>query len=181
MGESQPVDQAQTLYCANHPTVETLLRCNKCGKPICQRCGVRTPVGIRCRACAQLRRPPSYVVGPGHLLIAIVVALPVSLVAGLIMQQVGYFLAFFVGAAAGGLIAEVVYRTTGGKRGAALAYLVVGCIVVGAVASGLLEMVFLTDVPLSVFLDGRSLLALLQRFNVIYVILAGGAALARLR
>ena len=35
-------------YCANHPGVETSLRCNKCGKPICAKCAVRTPTGYRC-------------------------------------------------------------------------------------------------------------------------------------
>ena len=29
--------------CADHPDVETRLRCSRCGRPICPRCGVRTP------------------------------------------------------------------------------------------------------------------------------------------
>src|SRR6266700_3112765 len=42
-----------TLYCANHPTVATSLRCNKCNKPICHKCAVLTPVGYRCRECVR--------------------------------------------------------------------------------------------------------------------------------
>ncbi len=38
-------------YCANHPNVETSLRCNHCGKPICPKCAVRTPIGYRCKEC----------------------------------------------------------------------------------------------------------------------------------
>ncbi|MBA2595076.1 MAG: hypothetical protein H0V00_00430 [Chloroflexia bacterium] len=41
--------------CAEHPDVETRLRCSRCGKPICPRCGVRTPVGMRCPDCAGTR------------------------------------------------------------------------------------------------------------------------------
>ncbi|MBL8128361.1 MAG: hypothetical protein JNM64_12030 [Chloroflexia bacterium] len=33
--------------CAEHQEVETRLRCSRCGKPICPRCAVRTPVGMR--------------------------------------------------------------------------------------------------------------------------------------
>ena len=35
-----------TLYCANHPTIATSLRCNRCNKPICHKCAVLTPVGL---------------------------------------------------------------------------------------------------------------------------------------
>jgi hypothetical protein len=41
--------------CADHPDVETRLRCSRCGRPICPRCGVRTPVGMRCPDCAGTR------------------------------------------------------------------------------------------------------------------------------
>ena len=39
------------LTCANHPSRETTLRCNKCDKPICSQCAVLTPVGYRCPEC----------------------------------------------------------------------------------------------------------------------------------
>ncbi len=42
-----------SLTCANHPDVETSLRCNKCEKPICVRCAVRTPTGYRCKECVR--------------------------------------------------------------------------------------------------------------------------------
>lgn len=51
-------------YCARHPRVETRLACNKCGTPICPRCLVQTPVGARCPDCAQLRRLPTFELGP---------------------------------------------------------------------------------------------------------------------
>ena len=46
-------DTPPTLYCANHPTVETTLRCNRCEKPICTKCAVLTPTGYRCKECVR--------------------------------------------------------------------------------------------------------------------------------
>ncbi|MCS7011633.1 MAG: hypothetical protein N2049_07645 [Anaerolineales bacterium] len=39
------------LYCANHPKVESGLRCKNCGKPICAKCAVLTPTGYSCKEC----------------------------------------------------------------------------------------------------------------------------------
>lgn len=181
MGDAAQVAGEETLYCVNHPRVETLLRCSKCGKPICTHCGIRTPVGIRCRQCARLRRPPSYVLRPWHYLLAVLVALPASFLVGLVMQYVGMYLAFFLGAAAGGLIAEIVYRATGGKRGAPLAVLVGVSIALGAVASALGPALLMPGITAAAFLNGRTLLQLLLRMNIVYVFLAIGAAYARLR
>ena len=46
-------EETPTLYCANHPTVEATLRCNRCEKPICTKCAVLTPTGYRCRECVR--------------------------------------------------------------------------------------------------------------------------------
>lgn len=57
--------------CARDPSVETYLRCGRCDTPICPRCLIQTPVGSRCRECAQLRRLPMFVLGPLDYLRAI--------------------------------------------------------------------------------------------------------------
>jgi hypothetical protein len=46
-------DNPPILYCANHPTVETTLRCNRCEKPICSKCAILTPTGYRCKECVR--------------------------------------------------------------------------------------------------------------------------------
>lgn len=46
-------DTLPTLYCANHPTIETSLRCNNCEKPICPKCAVLTETGYRCKECVR--------------------------------------------------------------------------------------------------------------------------------
>lgn len=43
----------QEAFCYNHPTRPTTLRCNRCGRPICAQCAVRTPVGYRCKTCVR--------------------------------------------------------------------------------------------------------------------------------
>ena len=39
------------LTCERHAAATTL-RCSKCDKPICPRCAVRSPVGMRCPSCS---------------------------------------------------------------------------------------------------------------------------------
>ena len=50
-----PIINTGPVPCAEHPNVETRLRCSRCGKPICPQCAVRTPVGMRCPDCAGTR------------------------------------------------------------------------------------------------------------------------------
>ena len=41
------------FYCGKHVKTVTRLRCGRCETPICPRCTVHTPAGMRCRACAK--------------------------------------------------------------------------------------------------------------------------------
>ena len=63
MSASEPMEFAEVeaerpdhLFCARHPKTETLLRCGRCETPICPRCQIPTPVGMRCRTCARVKR-----------------------------------------------------------------------------------------------------------------------------
>lgn len=75
--------------CANHPNVETYLKCSRCGKPICPDCVIPTPVGGRCRECAQLRRPPTFQVGAGRYSKALLYGVAAAVVAGYLWGRVG--------------------------------------------------------------------------------------------
>ncbi len=44
-------DTTPKYYCYNHPQRETMLRCNRCERPICSECAVLTPTGYRCKEC----------------------------------------------------------------------------------------------------------------------------------
>ena len=52
------------MYCYKHPNTETVLRCGSCDRPICVRCVVHHPVGIRCPECTRARRIPTFDVTP---------------------------------------------------------------------------------------------------------------------
>src|SRR5215216_4699773 len=67
--------------CADHPDVETRLRCSRCGRPICPRCSVRAPVGMRCPDCAGTRS--SVAANPAGTITAAAAGLAVATVVGL--------------------------------------------------------------------------------------------------
>ncbi len=171
------VDPNNTMYCINHPKRETLIRCSRCLDPICTKCAVRTPVGLRCPKCARVGRSPLYELRPKHYLTGALVALTISLVAGVIVTQLWLFLTFFLAVPIGGLIAETVNRITR-KRGRALQIITAVTIGLGAFAGpllwGAISVGALPTTPL-VFLR-----AFLNVNSLIYVVLAIGAAVARL-
>jgi MFS family permease len=172
------VTTGETLYCVNHPHTETLLRCSRCLDPICVKCAVRAPVGLRCPKCARLGRSPLYVVEPQHYLVAALVALAAALVAGAIFARLGLLLSFFLAAPAGGLIAEAVARAVR-KRGRALQCIAAGSIVVGALVGPVLW--WLLSRGAGVASPAVWLRSLLRLETLVYAVLAVGAAVARLR
>ncbi len=40
-------------FCYRHPKVATGLSCGRCERPVCTRCAIMGPAGIRCRECAK--------------------------------------------------------------------------------------------------------------------------------
>jgi hypothetical protein len=123
-------------YCATHPDVETELACGKCGRFICPRCMVQTPVGARCRECAQLRRPPMYTLAPASVARVVGTALgvggAVGLAWGLLVPGLGFlgFFMLFLGMFAGYGMATVVDWAGGRKRGPVVQWSAVAGIVV---------------------------------------------------
>jgi tetratricopeptide (TPR) repeat protein len=154
------------LVCANHPTVETMLRCNRCSKPICTRCAVQTPVGYRCKECVGQQQAAFYTGGALDYVIAGVIALVLGGIASYLMTMLGaWFFALILGPAVGIGIAEAVRLAVRRRRSKYLWLVVAGGMVVGALPSLLLALFSLWSlVTLGLFL-----------------LLAVGAAAARLR
>ncbi len=101
------------LTCANHPSRETTLRCNKCDKPICTQCAVLTPVGYRCPECVRGQQKVfdtstsiDYVLAAG--IAFVLVALATSLLRFLGFW--GLFLSPVVGGGIAGIIQLAVRR-----------------------------------------------------------------------
>ena len=109
--------------CAFDPEVETGLACGKCGKYICPRCMIQTPVGARCRECARVTKLPTFDVGPSHYLRASIAGGLVAVVAGTIWSVVPHgipFLPWLLAMATGHLVGEAISLSVNRKRGPAL-------------------------------------------------------------
>ncbi len=130
--QSETEDESR-LYCTVHPSVETSLRCNRCGRPMCTRCAVRTPVGYRCRECVRQQQDTFFTAQVRDYIIAGAVALVMSFFAAAILSRFGWFIfAIFLSPAAGGMIGTVVWRLTGKRRGRYTAWVVGAAVVLGA-------------------------------------------------
>lgn len=126
------------MYCANHPDVETSLRCNKCGKPICARCAVRTPTGYRCKECVRgqmkLFDTALWYDYPLGIITAVFLGFVSSLLANLVSSIgfIGWFLIFIGAPSAGMVIAEGVRLVTRKHRSKPLFLSIAAAVVVGA-------------------------------------------------
>jgi hypothetical protein len=96
-----------STYCANHPQVETSLRCNRCSKLICTRCAVLTPTGYRCKECVRGQQKIFETAIGRDYLVAFLIAAPLSFLGSLFVPRFILF-AILLSPVAGGLIAEAV-------------------------------------------------------------------------
>src|SRR6185436_483711 len=130
------------MYCANHPNVETSLRCNRCNKPICSKCAVLTPVGYRCKECVRGQQQVFETVVWYDYLVAGAIAAILGGLAGALLVNLGWF-TIFLAPVAGGAIAEVVRVAVRRRRGRNLYLVAAGAYVLGCLplfAIGLLIM-----------------------------------------
>ena len=114
------------MKCAEHPNVETNVTCGKCGKPICPKCMVQTPVGMRCKDCAKLKKLPTYQLSTQFILRAIGAGLGIGIVCGFAWWAINLVLPFYllrliIAAGAGYAVGEVVSLAVNRKRGTTLA------------------------------------------------------------
>ena len=127
-GETQPaMPPDDDVYCARHPRVATVLRCGRCGTPICPRCLVQTPVGARCPQCANVRRLPTFDVSPAYLLRGLGGGLAGGVAVGAVWGFItrgssgfGGFFIFFIAIGIGYAIAEAVGLAANRRRGLGL-------------------------------------------------------------
>lgn len=144
----------EVLYCTVHPDVATSLRCNKCGRPMCTQCAVRTPVGYRCRECVRGQQAVFFNARSTDYLIAGVVSFLLSVLGGAIVPRLGIFFAIILSPFVGSLIAQAVQRLTGRRRGEYTGVVVVAGIILGALPAlwTVVQLLFL-GAPLGVVLS----------------------------
>lgn len=120
--------------CAYHKDVETELTCTECGKPICPKEMVLTPVGYKCPEHARPAKGQLAYVKPRQVVFASVASLVAGVGGAAILFAVGF------GGLLGGIIwgmltAEAVRRASGGHRGAVVAGIAAVGIALGWVAT----------------------------------------------
>jgi hypothetical protein len=112
--------QPDTLYCYIHPNRPTTLRCNRCDRPICAECAIRTPTGYRCPECVkQQQKKFDTAVWYDYIVAFVVAAIGSGIASGLILVVSGFFyglLVLFIAPAAGGVIGNLVLRFIKNRR-----------------------------------------------------------------
>lgn len=161
MAQTQTADP-DVLYCTVHPTIATNLRCNRCGRPMCTKCAVPTPVGYRCRECVRQQQDVYYTAQPFDPVVQLIVSVPLSAIAagliGGLLGALGLFFALLitipVSTAAGALIADLAHRAVGKRRGRYGWLVVAAGIIIGALIVPILPGLFglLTGAGLTLFL-----------------------------
>lgn len=174
---SPPAGEPEVLHCTWHPDRETVLRCARCGRPMCPACATPHPVGMRCKQCFKETRSPLYRVdarglasgGAFGLAASVAAAAVVNLVCGLIGGFFQLFLAFILGSSLGTGIGDVVGRAAGRKRGRELMGVAAGAVILGVALVAAVAWRFggLRTVPVVGL--------------IVYTVLATSAAAARLR
>lgn len=173
------------LYCTVHPNRETGLRCNKCNRPMCLECAVRTPVGYRCRTCVNQQQNTYFNPGTYDYPIAAAVAFLMStILGGLLIWFNVLLLNILLSAPLGGLISEAVNRATGKRRGRHTWWVVglatgLGALPVVLIKWGpVFQAAAIAGVPITevISLIGFQLLGV-----VLYLVLASATAAARFR
>jgi len=107
------------LTCYKHPGRETLLRCNRCDRPMCSECAVLTPTGYRCKECIAGHQKVFETAGKWDIPAAIIIALILSAAGSYVADLLGFF-AIFIGPIAGVLIAEAIRWAVKKRRSRAL-------------------------------------------------------------
>ncbi len=171
----------EVTYCARHPREETAISCASCGTPICPRCMVSTPVGMKCLDCGRSANTALYQVPPGRLLLAGVVSLIAGMVAAII-GKLGFFV-IFLSFPYGYFAGAMILKAAGMKRGRKLEVLAGTCMVLGALAVKLLPAALIGAVTEQ---GSRSVVnlvlpLLLDPFFWIAVVIATACAVSKIR
>ena len=131
-------DVVEARPCANHPQVQTVVSCGRCDKPLCPRCMIFASVGVRCRDCAQLRRPPQYTLTTRVHARVLPTAAALALICGFLLSLVprlGLLASAVIGFLIGVLVSDVLGRVSGYKRGRTMQAIAGATVIVSILSS----------------------------------------------
>jgi hypothetical protein len=120
--------------CAWHPGVETNVSCRECGRYMCPKDMVESPVGYKCRECGRAKITKGGV-KPRQVLLS----LAFGLVAAVVAAPLAAFIPFmFLGPILyGGAVGEATRRGGGGHRTWQFVTVAAVCALAGALSAGL--------------------------------------------
>jgi hypothetical protein len=119
------------LFCYVHPDRETVLRCNRCERPICNECAVLTPTGYRCKECVRGQQKIFETAQTSDYLLSIVIACALGFFGSYIARFLSFFI-IFIAPVIGVVIAEAVRRVTRRRRAKLLFQLTAGAAALGS-------------------------------------------------
>ena len=124
------------LYCTWHPDRETYLRCNRCERPMCIECAVKTPTGYRCKECVRGQQKIFETAITQDYIFGILIAVVLGYIGGLLATRISFFV-IFLAPFAGGIIAEAVRKVIQRRRSKKLFQAVTASAVIGALVSAM--------------------------------------------
>jgi len=170
---------SDTLFCYVHPNRPTTLRCNRCERPICAQCAIRTPTGYRCRECVKSQQKVFNTALWSDYIVAFIVGAIGSAIASILVLFVsGFFfglLVLFIAPGAGAAIGNIILRFIKNRR----SRLLFSTSAVGIVIGGLPALLMYTLPAILMIFSGRlqGLGALLPAiWQVVYLFMAVPAA-----
>jgi len=173
-------DEYQVCY--KHPDRKTLLRCNKCNKPICLECAVQTPTGYRCKDCVKSQQKvfdtaegKDYVIGG---VIAAVLGFAGAFVYQMIPFLPSYISALIISLLCGKLICSAVRAAVQKRRAVNLTKTVTAAAGIGA-ALGLLQNIIVNINIMSFGIPGMISSGLIQVIiDIAFIVILCGTILS---
>ncbi|HPS42008.1 MAG TPA: hypothetical protein PK040_05340 [Anaerolineaceae bacterium] len=138
MADESPEKQ----YCYVHPDRETLLRCNRCERPMCTSCAVLTPTGYRCRECVRGQQKIFDTARWWDYPLTVLTAGGLAVLGSLVAGWVGFFI-IFIAPIVGTIIAEAVRFVVRKRRSRRLPLVAAGAALVGSLLRVIISLVVL--------------------------------------
>ncbi len=165
---------AQPMYCYNHPQRQTLLRCNRCERPICQSCAVLTPTGYRCKECVRGQQKIFDTARWWDYPSAIATAGILAYLGSLISGFLGFW-SIFLGPVAGMIISEAVRFVVRKRRSKTMPIIAAGAALLGGISIPLFRIL------LTIFATGAGLGLVGLLWPVVYAVVAASTVYYRLK
>ena len=169
-------DPAQPMVCYAHPQRETLLRCNRCERPMCTACAVRTPTGYRCKECVKGQQKVFETAQWWDYPLAALVGGVLAFLGSLLIGRIGFF-TLFLAPFAGMVIAEAVRWVLRKRRSRWIPLITAVATLVGGLFPSILNILLVLIVAPQAGLG--SLLGLF--WPAIYAVVAAATAYYRLK